>query len=364
MKRIYSIIIILLSQFSIAQNTNKFFFDYTNYSITNTKKLHNNSIESFLINESFFLEYQNISKNNLSTNDFDITQNKSVKKISIVEKNTQKTKLFEIEFFENGKIKTLKNSEKLVYTFEYSDSLEIRKAFSNGFESKVDSIFFNKKGNVIKSTNYSKNSFNETFESEMIKYFYDELDRVILEYKIKNIGFSKDNVSYYREIRKFNYYKDSIIEKVYPNRDNTILLNDEKDIFNDTIKIKSNFKKTYILGKKKQIIEINNETINNDNSKSNLHYYITYNSKNKITSLKRDNKLFYHFTFNKNDLLKTATFDPDDLIDVYEYNKNGYLIKRNKDIYSYQYDKYGNWTDYKIKYENYNVHQIREIEYY
>ena len=82
MKRICSIIIILFSQFSIAQNTHKFFFDYTDYSITNTEKIHNKLIESFLINDPFFLEYQNIRKNKLSTKDFDINQNKSVKKIS------------------------------------------------------------------------------------------------------------------------------------------------------------------------------------------------------------------------------------------------------------------------------------------
>lgn len=118
------------------------------------------------------------------------------------------------------------------------------------------------------------------------------------------------------------------------------------------------------MNNKNQISQIIHETIHNDNSKSNLRYYITYNSNNKITSLKRDNKLFYLFSFNKNNLLKTATFIPDNLIDVYEYNKIGDLVKGNKDIFSYQYDKYGNWTDYKIKYENYNVHQIREIEYY
>ena len=363
MKSIFIILITLLTQLSIAQNSRKFFFDYTNYSITNTEKLQNKSIESFLINDLFFLEYQKIKKYKLSTKDFDINQNKSVKKISVFEENTQKNKLFEIDFFENGKIKAIK-SEKLFYTFEYSDSLEIRKAHSNGFESNIDSIFFNKKGNVIKTINHSKNSFNEAFESEKTKYFYDELDRIILEYRIENIGFSKDKISYFREIRKFNYYKNSINEKIYSNRDNTILLNNEKDIFNDTIKIKSNFKKTYLLDKKKQIIEIIHETINNDNSKSNLHYYITYNSNNKISSLKRDNKFFYHFTYNKNDFLESATFVPDDLIDIYVYNKNCHLVKANKDLYYYQYDKYGNWINYKIIYENYKVHQIREIEYY
>lgn len=363
MKRICSIIIILFSQFSIAQNTHKFFFDYTDYSITNTEKIHNKLIESFLINDPFFLEYQNIRKNKLSTKDFDINQNKSVKKISVFVENTQKTKLFEIDFFKNGKINTL-ISDEFVYTFEYSDTLEIRKVILNGFESKVDSIYFNKKGNLVKSTSHSKNIFNEAFESEKIKYFYDELDRIILQYRIKNTGFSNGKVAYFREIKKFNYYKDSIVEKLYSNRDNNISLNDEINIFNDTIKIKSNFKKSYVLNNKNQISQIIHETIHNDNSKSNLRYYITYNSNNKITSLKRDNKLFYLFSFNKNNLLKTATFIPDNLIDVYEYNKIGDLVKGNKDIFSYQYDKYGNWTDYKIKYENYNVHQIREIEYY
>ena len=80
--------------------------------------------------------------------------------------------------------------------------------------------------------------------------------------------------------------------------------------------------------------------------------------------MKRDNKFFYHFTYNKNDFLESATFVPDDLIDIYVYNKNGHLVKGNKDLYYYQYDKYGNWIDYKIIYENYKVHQIREIEYY
>lgn len=363
MKIICSIIIIFLSQFSVAQNTRKFFFDYTDYSITNTEKLLNKSIESFLINDSFFLEYQNISKNKLSTDDFDLNQNKSVKKISVFEKNTQKVKLFEVDFFENGKIRSIK-SEKLVYTFEYSDSLEIRKAIFNGFESNVDSIFFNKKGYIIKSTNHSKNSFNEAFESEKIKYFYDEFDKLILQYRIKNTGFSKDKVSYFREIIKFNYYKDSIIEKIYLNRDNSILLNDEKDIFNDTIIIKSNLKKTHVLDSKNRIIKIIYKITNNDDSESSSKYFITYNSNNKITSLKRDNNFIYRFSFKSNGLLNTTVFISDNLIDVYEYNEKDDLIKRNKDIYSYQYDKFGNWIEYKIKYKNYNIHQIREIEYY
>jgi hypothetical protein len=363
MKRICYIIIILISHFSLAQNSRNFFFDYTNYSITNTQKLQNKSIESFLINDSFFLQYQNISKNKLSTNDFDINQNESVKKISVFDKNIHKTKLFEIDFFENGKIKTLK-SEKLVYTFEYRDTLEIRRAISNGFESNIDSIFFNKKGNIIKLIKHSRNSFNEAFESERINNFYDELDRVIIQFRIKNIGLSKDKVSYFREISKFNYCKDSIIEKIYSNRDNNILLNDEKDIFNDTIKLKSDFKKTHILDNRNRIIKIIYKISNKDNSESILKYFITYNSDNKITSLKRDDNLFYHFDFKSNGLLKTTLFVPDNMIDYYEYNKKDDLIKRNKDTYSYEYDKFGNWIEYKIKYENYNSHQIREIEYY
>lgn len=365
MKRICTIIIILLSQLSIAQNSPKFLFDYTDYSITNTEKVYNKLIESFIFDGTFFLEYSNININKLSTKDFDINQNKLVKKISVYNNYvTKNNKLFEIDFFENRQIKSLKISESIVYSFEYQDNLEIRKAISNGFENKVDSIFFNKKGKMIQWTNHSKNSFDDEYGSQRIKRFYDELDRVILEYRIRNTSFSNGKVAYFREISKFKYYKDSIVEKVYSNRDNNISLNDEKNIFNDTIKIKSNFKKTYVLNNKKQISQIIHETIHNDNSKSNLRYYITYNSNNKITSLKRDNEFFYLFTFNNNDFLKTATFVPDDLIDFYNYNKNGHLVKGNKDIFSYQYDEYGNWTDYKIKYENSNVHRIREIEYY
>ena len=362
-KVIYIIVIALFSQVLIAQRSNKLLFDYTNYSLTNILKVHDKLVT---INNPFFLDYQNISKNKLTSSDFDLNKNKLVKKITVYDHSNGKYKLFEIDFFENGKIKSHKSPTNYVYTFEYKDTLEIRKAISNGYELIVDSIYSNKKGKVIYSSYYSKNIKDDGFESEKIRHFYDNLDRKILEYKIINTSFQKGIVGYYREIKKFNYYKDSIVERTYQNIENNISLNDETTIFNDTIKIKSNLKTTFILNNKKQIIKLINTRLYNDNSKTYENYDLKYNSKNKIISFKMNDELLYRFNFKRNGLIKKATNVPEELIDVYMYNKNGDLINGNGDIYSYEYDQYGNWIKYRINYKKRDfIHlNTREIEYY
>ena len=180
MKVIFIIIITLFSQVLMAQRSNKLLFDYTNYSLTNILKVHN---ELVTINSPFFLDYQNISKNKLTSSDFDLNKDKSVKKITVYDHSNGKFKLFEIDFYENGKIKSQKSYNDYLYTFEYLDTLEIRKAISKGNEVIVDSIFSDRKGKIIYSTYYSKNRAYEGFESEKVRHFYDNLDRKILEYK-------------------------------------------------------------------------------------------------------------------------------------------------------------------------------------
>ena len=362
--RVCFILIILFSKFCISQSSPKFSFDYTNYAITNVEKTQHKIIESFLINNPFFLEYHNILKKDLSNTDFDINQNKLVKKISVYKKNPSKVKLFEIDFYQNGKIKSLTDSEIFVYTFEYNDTLEVRKTYKNDFEINVDSIFFDEKGKIIQTSKYSKNNFNDAFEKENNKFIYDKSDRLILKYKIKNVGFSESKVSYFREICKFNYYQDSIIEKIFSNKENDILLNNEKCIFNDTIKINNDFTKVYYLDKRKRINQINYKIINNDNTISQSNYFITFDSNDKITSLKKENNIFYKFSYDKKGSLKKALFIPNELIDVYEYDDNGYLLKANNDLFFYKYDKFGNWVNYEVKRENQNSHLLREIEYY
>ena len=296
MKIIYFIFITLFSQVLLAQSSNILLFDYTNYSLTNILKVHN---ELVTINSPFFLDYQNISKNKLTSSDFDLNKNKSVKKITVYDHSNGKYKLFEIDFYENGKIKSQKSFNDYLYTFEYLDTLEIRKAISKGNEVIVDSIFSDRKGKIIYSTYYSKNRVYEGFESEKVRHFYDNLDRKILEYKIISTSYMEGMVGYYREIKKFNYYKDSIVEKTYQNIDNNISLNDETNIFNDTIIIKSNLKTTFILNNKKQIIKLINTTLHNDNSKGIENYDFKYNSKNKIISFRKNDELLYRFNFNK-----------------------------------------------------------------
>lgn len=364
MKVIYIIVIVLFSQVLLSQSSNILLFDYTNYSLTNILKVHDKLVT---IRSPFFLDYQNISKNKLTSSDFDLNKNKSVKKITVYDHSNGKFKLFEIDFYENGKIKSQKSFNDYLYTFEYLDTLEIRKAISKGNEVIVDSIFSDRKGKIIYSTFYAKNKNYRDFESEKTRHFYDNLDRKILEYRINNFTMNEVKLAgYYREIKKFYYYKDSIVERTYVNTDNNPSLNDETNIFNDTIKIKSNLKTTFILNNKKQIIKLINTTLHNDNSKGIENYDFKYNSKNKIISFRKNDELLYRFNFNRNGLIKKATNVPEELVDVYKYNKNGDLINGNGDIYSYKYDQYGNWIYYRIDYKKRDVPHVktREIEYY
>ena len=47
---------------------------------------------------------------------------------------------------------------------------------------------------------------------------------------------------------------------------------------------------------------------------------------NKIISFRKNDELLYRFNFNRNGLIKKATNVPEELVDVYKYNKNGDLI--------------------------------------
>ena len=366
MKKIW--LLLLIIQGMNAQDIASYLFDYNPLvNITNMEKAHKRIIGLPLTDEPIIPDYIDKKYLEITTKYFDLNSVKAVKKITLYQYyiTPKKEKIYEIGFFENGKIKyftdfTGHNSNQ---TFEYLENLEVRKEIYKEFVNTIDSLFYNN-NKLAKFSHHSKSSNGDVFTSECINYAYDEFNNLILKYSLKSSAWAKNKISYDRHISKYFYYKDSIVEKRYQKGNIPISIYD-KNILSDTINTMSYFKQTWTLNAKKRIDKI--EIRNNGSSKVFSGKYFDYDTDNRIISLKNeDDELRYKYEYNKNGKIEKAFDVADELTDIYKYNKNGDLIQANTDLYYYVYDQFGNWVDYKIhlKRADYNKHSIREIEYY
>ncbi len=231
-------------------------------------------------------------------------------------------------------------AQNIYSAIHYNDKFDVRS--SKGIKKIEEiTIFYNSNSSEKKRDIYHLN-----------QYFYI----------IKQEGFDSENNLKYRSTIK--YKNDSIklsinSEKnipIYGNERSLVLY--EYDIKNYLVKItkKDNYNKIF------EIITLENDSIGNPimlvinngeygyekaiyDYKSNTYSTAVFNTNNELIVSNKDIKLDFNIP-NKR----------------YTYNEQNDLVKDNKYIFEYKYDKYGNWTK-KVRYKLLNDKKIRDAEF-